>query len=42
MVDKNSKLSNKKGLTIPKTEKTLLDEGFMKEINQHNEGDYRF
>lgn len=42
MVDKTTKLSNKKNLTIPTNNKKihLLDESFLKEINQHNDGKF--
>jgi hypothetical protein len=39
MVDKNTKLSNKKGLTIIKAaNKNPIDEGFLKEINHQTVG----
>lgn len=42
MVDKNTKLSNKKGLTINKAgDKNQIDEGFLKEINHQNVGTYK-
>ena len=42
MVDKNTKLSNKKNLTIPTNtgKKPILDESFLKEINQHNDSNF--
>jgi hypothetical protein len=39
MVDKNTKLSNKKGLTIIKAaSKNPIDEGFLKEVNHQTVG----